>query len=81
MFFKKSRSSRLQMFFKISVQLYQKVYKKSIKNLFLKILQYSQETPASAGVSCEYCKIFKNRFFIEHLRWLLLEVDPNLKAY
>ena len=24
--------------------------------------------------SCEYCKIFKNSFFIEHLRWLLLQV-------
>ena len=22
--------------------------------------------------SCEYCKIFKNTFFIENLRWLLL---------
>ena len=24
--------------------------------------------------SCEYCKIFKNSFFIEHFRWLLLYV-------
>ena len=23
--------------------------------------------------SCEFCKIFKNTFFIEHLRWLLLD--------
>ena len=23
--------------------------------------------------SYEYCKIFKNNFFVEHLRWLLLE--------
>ena len=25
-------------------------------------------------VSCEYCEIFKNSFFTEHLRWLLLIV-------
>ena len=24
-------------------------------------------------VSCEFCKIFKNGFFTEHLRWLLLK--------
>ena len=23
---------------------------------------------------CEYCEIFKNSFFIEHIRWLLLNV-------
>ena len=27
--------------------------------------------------SCQFCKVFKNTFFIERLRWLLL---PNLKA-
>ena len=27
---------------------------------------------SGAGVSVEYCKIFKNTFFIEHLQWLLL---------
>ena len=35
------------------------------KQLFLKKLQYSQE----------YCEIFKDSFFIEHLRWLLLIID------
>ena len=24
--------------------------------------------------SCEYCKVFNNSFFIEHLGWLLLQV-------
>ena len=24
--------------------------------------------------SCEYCEIFKNSIFIEHLRWLLLDL-------
>ena len=26
------------------------------------------------GVSCEFCESFKNTFFTEHLRWLLLKV-------
>ena len=59
------RSSHQQMFFKI---------------VFFKIQLYSQEN-ACVGVSysCnfqvfffEYCEIFKNRFFIEYLQWLLL---------
>ena len=32
----------------------------------------SIETPTQV-VSCEYCEMFKNSFFIEHLRWLLLK--------
>ena len=31
-----------------------------------------KENPANV-LSCEYCEIFKNSFFIEHLGWLLLE--------
>ena len=27
--------------------------------------------------SCEYCEVFKSSFFIEHLRWLLLEDDKK----
>ena len=27
---------------------------------------------------CEFCKILNNTFFIEHLRWLLLDFDYNL---
>ena len=33
-----------------------------LKKAFLKISQYSQ------AFSCEYCKIFKNTYFEEHLR-------------
>ena len=29
-------------------------------------------------ISCEFCKIFKNTFFTEHLRWLLLAIYPIL---
>ena len=28
--------------------------------------------------SCEFCEIFKNTFFREHLRWLLLLFDRTL---
>ena len=31
-----------------------------------------KDTPAQV-FSCEYCEIFKNRFFIEHFWWLLLK--------
>ena len=59
----------------------------SSKQVFLKIWQYSQENTISRNLflnkvsdlrpptqvfSCEYCEIFKNSFFIEHLQWLLL---------
>ena len=50
--------------------------------MFLKISQYSQENTCvwvafekwvpTHVFSCEYCRIFKNSFFIEYLRWLLL---------
>ena len=32
--------------------------------------------------SCEFCEIFKNNFFTEHLRWLLfhLVLSKNLKG-
>ena len=32
-----------------------------------------KETPTQM-FSCEFCEIFKNTFFIEHLRWLLLYI-------
>ena len=37
-------------------------------------LQLYYREAATQVFSCEYCKIFKNNFFIEHLRWLLLLV-------
>ena len=51
----------------------------SIKKLFLKISQNSQENSSARALlikrealtqvlSCEFCKIFKNTFFTEHLR-------------
>ena len=32
---------------------------------------------AGAGVSCDFCEIFKNTFFVEHLRRLLLLVQNH----
>ena len=44
------------------------------ESLFLINLQaWGSETLAQV-LSWEFCKIFKNNFFIEHLRWLLLPV-------
>ena len=31
--------------------------------------------------SCEFCEIFKNTFFTEHLRWLLLMVKPLFRSH
>ena len=38
---------------------------------FQKQLFANKETPTQV-FSCEYCEVFKNSFFIEHLWWLLL---------
>ena len=32
---------------------------------------------SNSGVSCGYCEIFKNSFFIKNLWWLLLKVLPQ----
>ena len=52
------RSSRSQIFFKVW---------RSV-TLLKRVTGVS-----STGVTCEYCKTFKNSFFIEHLWWLLLK--------
>ena len=42
-----------------------------LESLFNKEIK---ETPRQM-FSCEICEIFKNIFFIEHLRWLLLTLS------
>ena len=43
------------------------------KNCVLK--SFIKKETLTQTCSCEFCEIFKNTFFIEHLRWLLL-YDP-----
>ena len=31
------------------------------------------KSDSNTGFFCECCKIFKNSFFVEHLRWLVLQ--------
>ena len=60
------RSSPSQMFFKIV-----------LCNVHRKTLVLESLFNKAAGLqvfSCEYCKIAKSIFFIEHLRWLLLQM-------
>ena len=57
------RSSRSQMFFKIV----------ALKN-FAMLESLLNKVAGLQVFSCEYCKIAKSRFFIEHLRWLLQQM-------
>ena len=38
----------------------------------LKTCNFIKKETQRKVFSCEFCEIFKNTFFIEHLRWLLL---------
>ena len=77
-----NRGSRWQMFFKISVLKNFAIFagKHLCWSLFLEKLQtwrsatLLKKTPIQM-FSCEYCGIFKNTFFIEHFRWLLLNKE------
>ena len=67
------RTSRLQLFFKIGVLKNFAIFtrKHLCWSLYLKkAFNFIKETPTQV-FSCENCKIFKNSFFIEYLRWLL----------
>ena len=72
------RSSHLQMFLKIGVIKTFSIFTEKHLcwsllpiNLKTKGLHLYKKEPATQQFSCEYCKIFKNSFFIGHLRWLL----------
>ena len=56
----------------------------SLFNKFASLKQslqfYAKETPTQL-FSCDYCKAFKNCFFIEQLRWLPLLVDEITVQY
>ena len=44
---------------------------------FSKVQLLKRETLAQV-FSCEFCEIFKNTFFIEHLQWLLLTIQISI---
>ena len=52
----------------------------SIKKLFLKNSQYLQEKTSVGVFFCEYCEIFKNTYFEEHLR-TALSAHSTAKTY
>ena len=64
-----------------------------LKKVFFEILQNSQENICARAsflinlqnlaqmFSCEFYEIFKNIFFIEHLRWLLLKFQFLSSCY
>ena len=73
------RSSRSQMFFKIGGL--KNFTTSSGKYLCWSLLLIKLQASApllkktqTQMFSCEYCQIFKNRFFIKHLWWLLLKI-------
>ena len=58
----------MQMFFKMDVL---KDFATAVlESLFNKV----KEEAATQVFSCEHCESFKNNFFIERVRWLLLSV-------
>ena len=81
---KKSKSSRSQIIFEINS--FKNFAKFTGKHLFwgLFLIKLQAFRPATflkrdsnTGVSCGYCELYKNIFFIENLRWLLLTVLPQ----
>ena len=83
---KQSKDNHLQMFFKtLNLKNFSKFTEKHLCcSLFLIKLQAfkpatSLKRDSDTDVSCGYCKIFKYSFFIEHLRWLLLIVQPQYR--
>ena len=60
--------------------IHQKIY--VLKSLFntvrgLKTCNFNKKETSTLLFSCEYHKIFKNSYFIEHTQWLLLNMDEE----
>ena len=58
-------------FIKIGTNMLKKEDWQHQSNKYANVLRDSKETPTQS-FSYELCQVFKNTFFIEHLRWLLL---------
>ena len=57
------------------------IQKFSVKNVFLKVLQNTQEKFTGKQVlSYEFCQIFKNTFFIENL-WMAASIIPKSSSW
>ena len=54
---KENTCSRVSILIELQAEVYNFIKKETLAQVF----------------SCEFCEIFKNTFFIEHLWWLLLE--------
>ena len=83
---KKSKSSRSQMFFeKSSIKNFAIFTRKHLRwSLFLIKLQAFRpatflKRSSNTCISCGYCELFKNSFFKQNLRWLLLAVLPQYR--
>ena len=47
-------------------------FRKNHSQVFFSFIMKTCKFIKDTGVSCAYCKIFRNSFFVEHLWWLLL---------
>ena len=54
--------------------------KKSALKNFVKLTEKNLCRTRTQMFFCQFCKIFKNNFFIEHLRWLFLPVLKQLDS-
>ena len=72
---KPMRSSRSQMFFKIGVlKNFAILTGKHLCWSLLYIKLHAWRCFLTQVLSCEYCEIFKNTYFEEQLRWLILAI-------
>ena len=69
----KNKSSRLGDVKNVFLEILQNSQENiSARLSFLILLQTKIKVNLAQVVSCECCNIYKNAFFTEHLRWLLL---------
>ena len=54
--------------------------KKSVLKNFVKLSVENQCRTRTQVLFCQFCKIFKNTFFTEHLRWLLFPILKPLDS-
>ena len=70
MWFQQHRSRRPEVFCKKGVR--KSISKLTGKPPLSEACNFVKKESPTQVFSCEFCKIFKNTFFVEHLRWMLL---------